>query len=82
MSTKTTTEKCGNTIYDILTILISIADVATDIWVAVDFYNKDRIIFFWISITIFIIAHFGYAITFAIEFAGKTSKLKSKQNVK
>ena len=68
MSTKKAAEKCGNIVYDILTIFISIADVATDIWVAIDFYNKDRIVFFWISVSILILAQCSYSIAFSLRY--------------
>lgn len=54
--------------YDILTILISIADVATDIIVLIDFYNKDRMTFFGISLSILILAQCSYSIAFMARF--------------
>ena len=55
--------------YDMLTILISIADVVTDIIVLIDFYNKDRMVFFGISLGILILAQCGYAIMVSFRFA-------------
>ena len=57
-----------NVSYDILTICISIADVTTDIIVAIDFYNNGRMTFFWISLTILILAQCAYAMAFGIEY--------------
>ena len=55
--------------YDILTILVSIADVVTDIVVLIDFYSKDRMTFFGNSLGILILAHCGYAFTVSFRFA-------------
>ena len=59
---------CCSVSYDVLTICISIADVATDIWVLIDFYNKDRMIFFWISLSILILAQCSYSIACSTRF--------------
>ena len=64
----TVASKCCNVGYDLLTILISIADVTTDIIVLIDFYNKGRMTFFGISLTILILAQCSYSIAFAIKF--------------
>ena len=61
------TQKCLNAGYDILTILISIADVATDIIVLIDWYNKERMAFFFISLSILILAQCAYSIAFALK---------------
>eukprot|EP01084_Bolivina_argentea_P217446 369174_1 len=66
-------EKCVNTAYDILTITISIADVATDIIVLIDFYNKERMIFFWISLSILILAQCAYSMAFSLKFETEPS---------
>ena len=63
------TRKCLNMSYDLLTILISIADVATDIIVLIDFYNKDRMVFFGISLAILILAQCAYSIAFAMRYS-------------
>ena len=55
---------CCNVLYDILTILISIADIATDIIVLISFYNQARTAFFAISLVILIIAQMCYAVLF------------------
>ena len=59
---------CCNLGYDILTILISIADVTTDIIVLIDFYNKDRMVFFGISLAILILAQCAYSIAFMARY--------------
>ena len=58
------TSKCINVIYDILTIVISIADIVTDVIVLVSFYNDGRTAFFAISLVILIIAQMCYAVLF------------------
>ena len=68
MATKKVADKICNAGYDILTILISIADVATDVWVLIDFYNKDRMVFFGISFAILILAQCSYSIAFALRY--------------
>eukprot|EP01083_Nonionella_stella_P233727 823202_1 len=59
---------CCNIGYDVLTICISIADVTTDIIVLIDFYNKDRMTFFAISLVILILAQCSYAMACAVRF--------------
>ena len=59
---------CCNIGYDILTIFISIADVTTDVIVLIDFYNKDRMIFFGISLGILILAQCSFSIAFAVRY--------------
>ena len=39
--------KCFNISYDILTILISIADITTDVMVLISYYINNRMTFFW-----------------------------------
>ena len=55
---------CINVTYDILTILISIADIVTDVIVLISFYNKERTAFFAISLVILIIAQICYSVLF------------------
>eukprot|EP01083_Nonionella_stella_P156659 507573_1 len=59
---------CCNITYDLLTIIISIADVATDVIVLIDFYNKERMTFFTISLIILILAQCSYAMACAVRF--------------
>lgn len=75
MSAKGAAEKCGNVAYDVLTIFISIADVATDVWIAINFYNEDRMTFFWISVAILILAQCSYSISFALRYLISTFSL-------
>ena len=64
MATKNEENSCLNTTYDILTIVISIADIITDIIVLISFYNNERPAFFAISLVILIIAQLCYAALF------------------
>eukprot|EP01083_Nonionella_stella_P114975 340418_1 len=59
---------CCSISYDILTILVSIADVTTDIIVLIDFYEKERMTFFIISLIVLILAQCAYAMAFSIWF--------------
>ena len=66
MAVKQLATTCCNLIYDILTILISIADVTTDIIVLIGFYNSDRMTFFTISLIILILAQCSYSMAFGL----------------
>ena len=61
--------KWFNLFYDGLTIFISIADVTTDIMVLLSYYEADRSEFFYISLTILILAQFGYVMVFLFTFS-------------
>ena len=54
--------------YDLITILISIADVSTDIWVIYKFKNENRNTFFIIALVVMILAQLSYAIAFMMRF--------------
>ena len=54
--------------YDLLTILISIADVITDIWVIYKFYIDKRETFFIVSLIVMILAQLSYGIAFVLRF--------------
>ena len=54
--------------YDVLTILISIADVTTDIWVIYNYKIQNRNTFFIISLIIMILAQLSYSIAFVLRF--------------
>ena len=54
--------------YDLLTILISIADVTTDVWVIVKFYSDKRQTFFVIALIVMILAQLSYAVAFVVRF--------------
>ena len=60
--------KCIDVLYDVLTVVISIADIVTDVIVCVSFYTNQRITFFAISVTILIIAQLAYAVLFIWRF--------------
>ncbi len=62
-------ESCFNTSYDILGQIISILDVCTDIIVCVGFYQKNRIAFFGISLTIILLALIAYDVAFISRFS-------------
>ena len=72
MSQKVTSAWCDIG-YDILTIFISIADVVTDIIVLIDFYNKERMVFFCISLAILILAQCSYSWAFTMKFSTEES---------
>ena len=59
---------CLGLCYDILAQLISILDVTTDIIVCIGYYQKDRLAFFGISITILLLALIAYDIAFLMNF--------------
>ena len=63
---------CGKFVeksYDVMTQLISILDVCTDIIVCVEFYQKDRHIFFALSLSILLLALVAYSGAFASKFS-------------
>ena len=58
-----------NKLYDILTILISFADLGTDLWVLYQYYNKGRMTFFIIGLIIIIMTHIVYCVAFIVKFS-------------
>eukprot|EP01084_Bolivina_argentea_P128008 226341_1 len=62
-------ETCFGKSYDILAVVISILDVSTDIIVCIEFYQKDRMIFFGISIAILMLALLAYDLAFVFRFS-------------
>ena len=58
--------------FDILTILISFADVVTDIIVLYQWYQSGHMIYFWISLSILILANLSYYIMY-LRFVKDTS---------
>ena len=56
------------TSYDLLTILISIADVTTDVWVIYNYKIQNRQVFFDLSLAVMILAQLSYAIAFVMRF--------------
>ena len=65
---ESTENKCMNLSYDVLTIFISIADIATDIIVLIGFYLAGRDSFFALSLIILIIAQIAYSSLFMWRF--------------
>ena len=59
--------------YDLLAILISIADVTTDVWVIYKFYIDKRETFFIISLIVMIAAQLSYDVAFLLRFQPKWS---------
>ncbi len=62
-------ESCLTTSYDIMGQVISILDVTTDIIVCIGFYQKDRMVFFGISLTILCLALISYDLAFVFRFS-------------
>ena len=60
--------------YDLLTILISIADVTTDVWVIYKFYIDKRQTFFIIALIVMIVAQLSYAFAFVFRFQPRWSR--------
>ena len=44
------------TLFDLTTCLVSIADIAFDIAVAIEFYQSGQYAYFWLSVGIFLLA--------------------------
>ena len=63
--------------YDILTILISVADVTTDVWVIYNFKIAKRNTFFIIALIVMLFAQFSYAMAFMLRFKVTTIKKSS-----
>ena len=61
--------KFGDFLYDVTTLSLSIMDVVTDLLIANQFYQNDQMVFFWICISIFIIASISYSVLFITIFA-------------
>ena len=51
MTTKSRAAAAAEASFDIFTAGISLADIACDIAVAVDFYQRGQLIFFWASLS-------------------------------
>ena len=58
----------GSWLYDILTVVISFADLGTDLWILYQYYINGRIPFFIVGLIIIIIAQLGYCIVFIFQF--------------
>ena len=66
-----------NYLYDVLTLCISVADVATDIFVIYEFYVDKRDTFFIIAIIVMIIAQLAYCVAFIIKFTNSEHTWKN-----
>ena len=60
--------KWADVSYDAFALCLSFADVATDILVALEFYNRGRMVYFYISISIFAVAQCAYSFAFAYNY--------------
>ena len=60
---------CLTSFYDVLTQVISVLDVTTDIWVCITFHLDGRESFFTISLMILLLAMISYAGAFAKYFS-------------
>eukprot|EP01083_Nonionella_stella_P070603 189006_1 len=60
--------KCIDISYDIITILISIADITTDVIVLISFFIEGRTTFFIISLIILAIAQMAYSVLFIVRY--------------
>ena len=68
MTTKSRAAAAAEASFDIFTAGISLADIACDIAVAVDFYQRGQLIYFWASVFIFGAAQAAYAFLFVAAF--------------
>ena len=50
--------------FDIVSAVVSLLDLVTDIIILITWYNQDRMTFFWISISILILAQISYITVF------------------
>merc|ERR1719295_1794171 len=62
-------EGCVSRSYDLLAQIINILDVVTDLIVCIEFYHKDRMVFFGISVSILSLAHIAYVMAFMIKYS-------------
>jgi len=69
-----------NVAYDILTAMISLADVTTDVWVAYRFYTTGKFAFFWVSTVVMILAQLAYTVAFTLRFA-ESSNIRIRKKI-
>ena len=62
---------CLGISYDILAQVISILDMITDFIVCVQYYQKDRMVFFGISLAILLLALIAYDFTFMLNLSNE-----------
>eukprot|EP01083_Nonionella_stella_P041697 112955_1 len=72
---KAITSQTFNTIYDIMAASISLADIATDIIILVQFYLQNRMIFFYASLSILLLANLSYVMVFMKRYTSGTDFL-------
>ena len=58
------TIKVFGLVFDITSGIVSLLDLTTDIIILTTWYNQDRMTFFWISISILILAQLSYVTVF------------------
>lgn len=63
----------GNAFFDILTVLITIGDITTDIWVIYLFYIDQRMPFFIIAVVILSLAQCAYAFAFVFRYTNRNT---------
>ena len=68
MSSQELCNKKFDLVYDIIAAIISLFDIITDLWILIQWYYQDRIIFFGISLSILILANFAYLLVFNIRY--------------
>ena len=62
--------KIGNTVYDVLSIIISFADFITDVIILIEYIKTGQKIFFGIGVFILICAQMSYAFAFTDRYGG------------
>ena len=55
-----------NSLYDVITGLLSVVDLVTDVLVMIEYYNKGYMIFFTISLIVILFAQISYSIAFLL----------------
>ena len=68
LSAKIDFKETGYLFYDIITMIISVSDVTTDVLILYQFYKNQYFTFFYISIVILAIAQMAYVIAFILRF--------------
>lgn len=71
----------GNHVYDVVTACISVADITTDVLVISNFYQKKQLTFFWIALSVVIIAQLSYAVAFYMSYIDDDPKCNKKWSI-
>lgn len=66
--------RCIDTIWEAIVVVLSVVDIVTDVLVTIQFYQDDRLEYFYISLAIFILAQCSYALLFAVSFVDSDDK--------